>query len=752
MSRNNVRAKYDKVPYTIGANTTVTYCETDWCKEVDVQRSLPGNIILIHGVNDVGVSYDKVEQGLCDGLGERLGRKFTPAHYRMPQAEDKGKLELDPDNVFFKRAIDKTTNSPIIPFYWGFREVKDDSRPKKNGQNVDRYGNRLDADLSKGGGPFGNATSTLPDMWNRGFSALPGDLVDGVGRDALRPVLHAPGRMYMILAAKRLAALISMIRDYNEDDTVSLVAHSQGCLLSLLAQAFLMEQGLRPADTLVLTHPPYSLIADAPWTADFAEAFSGGEDALMAGKYNFIGSRQSGHARLQTLINIVTGVAKGKHARPDFSTLRNAKDHEGIIGNSWLTDRDNRGKVYLYFCPEDMTVALANVQGIGWQGVPDVITYKQVVRQKAITGPAFPIAIPIPLTVKRKPLEELGKGFFQRVFTAKLRREGSAVPTPVLVGSAPHEFKLRVKGENDHAHVAEGGATMRMHLPEEDAAERAGIRRITGEALCYPVPASLYDGALNLNGQPKGTHEEVDPIDAAIASTSDYGLMTVWLRVKDPQSSMAPAELANQMRNPHYSGQLAQSPHPSTFQGWTWRAQQRKEVVQDLINKEKIPRDKCAVQEVFFCLNSLTDRRPTGELLVKAEPTPEAARLRWQQSTSPRSFHGAIFGSRANHAQVTAYDVAIGSAKASTDPAFYGYLCAVADWRLKIPEKYERRRSSILSWTKFIKNYEVYWMAEPVWRKKIIKGNADYYSSGELPDCLPVLPDELPSEVVCITT
>ena len=35
-------------------------------------------------------------------------------------------------------------------------------------------------------------------------------------------------------------------------------------------------------------------------------------------------------------------------------------------------DRDNRGKVYLYFCPEDTTVALENVQGIGWQGVPDV--------------------------------------------------------------------------------------------------------------------------------------------------------------------------------------------------------------------------------------------------------------------------------------------------------------------------------------------------------------------------------------------
>jgi hypothetical protein len=42
----------------------------------------------------------------------------------------------------------------------------------------------------------------------------------------------------------------------------------------------------------------------------------------------------------------------------------------GLHSKAWdvAKDRDNRGKVYLYFCPEDMTVALPNVQGIGWQG------------------------------------------------------------------------------------------------------------------------------------------------------------------------------------------------------------------------------------------------------------------------------------------------------------------------------------------------------------------------------------------------
>ena len=36
-------------------------------------------------------------------------------------------------------------------------------------------------------------------------------------------------------------------------------------------------------------------------------------------------------------------------------------------------ERDNRGKVYLYFCPDDTTVALGDVHGIGTYGVPDML-------------------------------------------------------------------------------------------------------------------------------------------------------------------------------------------------------------------------------------------------------------------------------------------------------------------------------------------------------------------------------------------
>ena len=80
---------YPKVPYVVGKDVSLLQCERNVCKKVAIRRNLPGNIVVVHGVNDLGVSYQAVEHGLCDGLRERLGRGFTPASYRMPVAADK---------------------------------------------------------------------------------------------------------------------------------------------------------------------------------------------------------------------------------------------------------------------------------------------------------------------------------------------------------------------------------------------------------------------------------------------------------------------------------------------------------------------------------------------------------------------------------------------------------------------------------------------------------------------------------------
>ncbi len=151
---------YPKKPYDCGNDSSVLQPGRTADKLVAVRPELPGNVIVVHGVNDVGVSFEQVEKGLCAGLNERLGWGATAplraASYRMPTLEDAGRLEPDPDAVFFKRSAAADVHSPVIPFYWGYRPAKGDYKSYKStphGQAVDRWGNRLDKDYSKGGGP-----------------------------------------------------------------------------------------------------------------------------------------------------------------------------------------------------------------------------------------------------------------------------------------------------------------------------------------------------------------------------------------------------------------------------------------------------------------------------------------------------------------------------------------------------------------------------------------------------------------------
>ena len=757
---------YPREPYCVGQEKSVLHSNRAYDKTVGVKPNLPGNVIVIHGVNDVGVSFEAVEKGLCQGLDARLlgivqGKVgvFTPATYRMPgnkpDQDDKETVEPDPDAVFFKRQINKTTHSPVIPFYWGFRETFDKAGAK-NGQRIDQFGNRLDKDLSKGGGPFGNATSTLPDMWNRGMFS-PKD----VGGDPVRPLLSAPGRMYMVLAAKRLAALIAMIRDFDKDDAVSIVAHSQGCLVSLLAQAFLLDQGLQPADTLILTHPPYSLVEDTTMffgTVESIRNFGGGKDPAMEGQYEAIADRQTFDARLQTLAKIVQGVVRKKHSTPPLAALTDHAKYHGMVGSKWAAsaDRDNRGKVYLYFCPEDMTVALDNMQGIGWQGVPDfmkgtVLSKTKKTERRNLWGENPP---PLWAAEKKelKPLSTVGAGFYQRVFTARKRIDPiKKTLEPVMVGQGPHDLPLRAKGEDDRAHVAKSGRGHRAANPEVDwppkpggltsflqteAGKREGIRAITGEALRAPVLADLRgSGQVDPQNFPKnstqgqlpkgdqGPSEDVDPIDAAIASTSNDGLILLQkMIIDDPRPKEGRINPINK------SDMFGSAAHHQVLAA---------------LNKGKEPGDQC------HKIRNVSSAPGDDKLGIVRYETPNEARRRWQHEVSPKSFHGGIIGNSANHRNVTAFDVAIGGGQASSDPKFYAYLCAVADWRLKMNDA--NLRPGILGWDKFQKLFAAYLGAEPKWRKDVIRGSAEYYSTGKLPACVPGLNIGLPSTVVCET-
>jgi hypothetical protein len=735
---------YPKIEYVVKRESMVLMPNRLRDKVIEVPRDTPGNIILVHGVNDVGTGYQAAEDGLCLGLQERLFRYFKPAEYKMPVEADKNKVEDDPDAVFFKRQVKTDTDSPIIPFYWGYRELQDETRTV-NGQKTDRYGTRLDKDLSKGGGPFGNATSTLPDMWNRGVYAA----FDPVN-DPLRPIKTGPGRMYMVLAALRLAALIAMIRKFEPKDTVSIVAHSQGSLLSLLAQAFLMEQGERTADTLILTHPPYSLDEEMGIVMQGLTFFRGGTDAAMnKSQYELIDGRQSVHARLQTLVNIVAGVAKSRAAEPAFAKM-NESDCGGMVAGCWKPegDRDNRGKVYLYFCPEDMTVALDNMRGIGWQGVPDYILKEPPLQRQVATGyAASHAAYPVPHSaVAAKPMAALGTSFFQRVFTARRRPDSrTGKVAPVLVGQPPHDLALRVKGEDDHAHVAATVRSLRESLPvakwpidptDKPEMQRQGIRAINGEPLRPPCEADLRGNQIDADKIPAGSRlakaaaqdrgpcEEVDPITAAIAVTASP-LLARTVEVPDPAG------------HPRYPGTSQELPAHE-------RAQ-----VEAAYNKAQ-GRNPADPDDKFTVMRAV--RQPDGKVMAAVQESPNDARRRWQHELGEKSFHSAIFDSSANHRYVTAYDVAIGSGQASSHRLFYAYLCAVADWRLKKPGPRDTIRKEMPTWARFIAKHNAYYSSEPDWRKQLIEGNVDYYSTGVLPSGLPVLTGKLWDIVVSETT
>ncbi len=163
--------------------------EAQTCR-VGIPRPMPGIVILVHGVNDVGEAYQNQEKGIIAGLKKRLNRPDFYAHewkdYR----------------------ITVPGRSPIIPFYWGYKPVthadyvadqkryrnevgklrdqahlpldayQEDNEAKKaslgnDGKGVfkyqnDNFGNALDANFAKGGGTFANATTTIPDMLGPG--------------------------------------------------------------------------------------------------------------------------------------------------------------------------------------------------------------------------------------------------------------------------------------------------------------------------------------------------------------------------------------------------------------------------------------------------------------------------------------------------------------------------------------------------------------------------------------------------------
>lgn len=394
-----------------------------------VQPPMPCMTIVIHGVNDNGLAYRNIDNGICKGLNTRLGRTdLTPHQWGVEASDTDDKINLAAESC----AIQSPGRSPIIPFYWGYRPVDYDKyhadqveykqalhekgdqadlpydayvrpdaanqRDKSIGER-DNYDNPLKKSKIKGGGPFPNATNNIPDMYGPGSKSLGnwiGMKQTQSGDDYSSFIHENPHRIYYVHAAQRLAKLILQIRQdpHYSQDTINIIAHSQGTIITMLAQFMVAEEGSKPADCIILNNSPYG-VEDT-----FVERLQ------RERGWGSVQGIQSKQGREQTLINFVQLMEKEKGRVYSEQELI----EKGVLvlkeGKSpWQNysyPQDNFGHVYNYFCPYDNVVSLSNVQGFGWQGIDDTL------------------------------LGRLGDNFFQRVFSKDY-----------VAGDEPKSFDLK---------------------------------------------------------------------------------------------------------------------------------------------------------------------------------------------------------------------------------------------------------------------------------------------------------------------
>ncbi|MBE4870656.1 MULTISPECIES: DUF3274 domain-containing protein [Enterobacter] len=358
-------------------------------RRVGVPRPMPGIVILVHGVNDVGEAYQNQEKGIIAGLSKRLNRQDFYAH------------------EWGEYRIAHPGRSPVIPFYWGYKPVthedyvEDQQRYReevyRQGNNAhlsfdayqedneenkaalgndgkgaykyqnDNFKNALDTNFAKGGGTFANATTNIPDMLGPGaggaaLAAAGFATLHMNGGDYTHPIFPNPHRIYQFFAAQRLADLILQIREplVTRNDVINVVAHSQGTIITMLANMLVKQAGYEPVNCVILNHSPYSLegrLSEDVQPGHHQTAFARQETfkhfcALMATQY------KGGELSEADMLAMEASCASRK---PSDNPLRKDAKYR----------RDNNGKVYNYWCPQDGTVSLQNIQGFGWRGIPD---------------------------------------------------------------------------------------------------------------------------------------------------------------------------------------------------------------------------------------------------------------------------------------------------------------------------------------------------------------------------------------------
>lgn len=351
----------------------------------DLPPHLPGLIIFVHGVNSTGEWYQNAEESLCNGLNNRLGLKGTkfelkPNKYSTDSEVSVGEGNLSPLHLSRRELISDEGRSPIIRFYWGYSSVSGEEDKyviplvNVNGEDyhhMKRIGVKID-DIRKkgpyiwGGGPFQNGTNNLHSLWSDyGFdedlAGIPGAKLQYFNEDKDRLLRNSPPRKYYSHAAKRLADLLDLIRDKYPDDTVSIISHSQGTMISLAAVT-LANKG---PDALFILNSPYAMHNSQlnEFSIPQQERISpNGRESTLSSIIEKIANQTS-----HLLARGYEGLCVGKFS--DNSSWK--PEGENILGGGKFQERDNHGRTYIYFCPHDRVMGSLPLRSIGWQGLPN---------------------------------------------------------------------------------------------------------------------------------------------------------------------------------------------------------------------------------------------------------------------------------------------------------------------------------------------------------------------------------------------
>jgi pimeloyl-ACP methyl ester carboxylesterase len=179
-----------------------------------------------------------------------------------------------------------------------------------------------------------------------------------VNTEVERQLQDAPPRTYYAHAAQRLAKLIDDIRTHSARDTVTVMSHSQGTMIAMAATALCKT---RAPDALFVMNSPYAM--DDKIT-----------DALACGR-----ERPTTQARINTFRNIANRIKQDKRvfteAQMQLLQVGASKDlnfwRPDLRLHYGLPERDNHGRLYVYFTPHDRVMGTTMLQSIGWQGVSD---------------------------------------------------------------------------------------------------------------------------------------------------------------------------------------------------------------------------------------------------------------------------------------------------------------------------------------------------------------------------------------------